>query len=147
MIHRGPTVLAMDCVLAGAETRRGRPLNSIVRCHRMQRGTFTVDSKLFEVRVGSLGREEYHFNGQLLEKRQSWKWESRRQFDIGTHRVEVVLGVKPNGFPFGRAYVDGELTAPELFSEREWRRPRIWRIAIALCVVLALIGITKLLQG
>ena len=30
-MHRGRTVLAMDCVLAGAETHRGRPLNSIVR--------------------------------------------------------------------------------------------------------------------
>jgi hypothetical protein len=29
--HRGRTVLAMDCVLAGAETRHGRPLNSVVR--------------------------------------------------------------------------------------------------------------------
>jgi Domain of unknown function (DUF4160) len=32
VVHRGRTVLAMDCVLAGAETRRGRPLNSVVRC-------------------------------------------------------------------------------------------------------------------
>jgi hypothetical protein len=31
--HRGRTVLAMDCVLAGAEWHRGRPLNSIVRLH------------------------------------------------------------------------------------------------------------------
>ena len=31
--HRGHTVLAMDCVLAGAEAHRGRPLNSVVRQH------------------------------------------------------------------------------------------------------------------
>ncbi len=30
-MHRAPTVLAMDCVLAGAETHRGRPLNWVVR--------------------------------------------------------------------------------------------------------------------
>ena len=29
-MHRGRTVLAMDCALAGAETHRGRPLNSVV---------------------------------------------------------------------------------------------------------------------
>ena len=32
-MHRGCTVLAMDCVLAGAEMHRGRPLNSVVRQH------------------------------------------------------------------------------------------------------------------
>jgi hypothetical protein len=31
--HRGRAVLATDCVLAGAETHRGRPLNSVVRSH------------------------------------------------------------------------------------------------------------------
>jgi len=34
-MHRGRTVLAMDCVLAGAEAHRGRPLNSAVRHHEM----------------------------------------------------------------------------------------------------------------
>jgi hypothetical protein len=29
--HRGRTVLAMNCVLAGVESHQGRPLNSIVR--------------------------------------------------------------------------------------------------------------------
>ena len=33
MVHRGRTVLAMDCVLAGAQKHRGRPLNSVVRRH------------------------------------------------------------------------------------------------------------------
>jgi hypothetical protein len=33
VVHRGRTVLAMDCALAGAEQHRGRPLNSIVRQH------------------------------------------------------------------------------------------------------------------
>jgi hypothetical protein len=32
-MHRGRTVLAMDCVLAGTEWRHGRPLNEIVRPH------------------------------------------------------------------------------------------------------------------
>jgi hypothetical protein len=32
--YRGRTVLAMNCVLAGAEWHRGRPLNSVVRRHR-----------------------------------------------------------------------------------------------------------------
>jgi hypothetical protein len=32
-MHRGRTVLAMDCVLAGAQWHRGRPLNSVVRQH------------------------------------------------------------------------------------------------------------------
>jgi len=31
--HRGRTVLAMDCVLAGAEWQHGRPLNWFVRAH------------------------------------------------------------------------------------------------------------------
>jgi hypothetical protein len=31
----GRTVLPMDCVLAGAERHRGRPLNEIVRSHQM----------------------------------------------------------------------------------------------------------------
>jgi len=31
--HRSRTVLAMDCVLAGAEAQHGRPLNSVVRAH------------------------------------------------------------------------------------------------------------------
>jgi hypothetical protein len=30
VVRRGRTVLAMDCVLAGAEMHRGRPLNSVV---------------------------------------------------------------------------------------------------------------------
>ena len=33
MAHRGRTVLARDCVLAGAEEQHGRPLNTIVRRH------------------------------------------------------------------------------------------------------------------
>jgi hypothetical protein len=33
--HRGRTVLAMDCALAGAETHRGRPLNAIVMRRRL----------------------------------------------------------------------------------------------------------------
>ncbi len=33
MTHRGRTVLAIDCVLAGAESHRARPLNSVVRRH------------------------------------------------------------------------------------------------------------------
>jgi hypothetical protein len=32
-MHRGRAVLAMDCVLAGAEWQHSRPLNSVVRCH------------------------------------------------------------------------------------------------------------------
>lgn len=35
MIHRGRTVLAMDCALAGAEWRCGRSLNSVVSRHPM----------------------------------------------------------------------------------------------------------------
>jgi hypothetical protein len=31
--HRGRTVLAMGCALAGAESRHGRPLNSVVSSH------------------------------------------------------------------------------------------------------------------
>ena len=31
MIHRGRSVLAMDCVLAGAERHGARPLNSIYK--------------------------------------------------------------------------------------------------------------------
>ena len=31
VVHRGRPVLAMDCVPAGAEMQRGRPLNSVVR--------------------------------------------------------------------------------------------------------------------
>ena len=31
VVHRGRTVLAMNCALAGAEGQRGRPLNEIVR--------------------------------------------------------------------------------------------------------------------
>ena len=34
MAHRGRTVLAMDCALAGAESHLGRPLNGIVRPQR-----------------------------------------------------------------------------------------------------------------
>jgi len=30
VMHRGRSVLAMDCVLAGAEWHCGRPLNSVV---------------------------------------------------------------------------------------------------------------------
>jgi len=33
VVPRGRTVLAMDCVLAGALMQRGRPLNSIVSRH------------------------------------------------------------------------------------------------------------------
>lgn len=40
MGHRGRTVLAMDCALAGAERQLGRPLNEIVRRHMKLRGTF-----------------------------------------------------------------------------------------------------------
>jgi hypothetical protein len=36
-MHCGRAVLAMDCVLAGAEAHRGRPLNSVVRRHRRSR--------------------------------------------------------------------------------------------------------------
>ncbi len=32
-MHRGRTVLAMDCVLAGAQGHRARPLNSVVSHH------------------------------------------------------------------------------------------------------------------
>jgi hypothetical protein len=32
-IHHGRCVLPMDCVLAGVEMHRGRPLNSVVRPH------------------------------------------------------------------------------------------------------------------
>jgi len=35
VIYRGRTVLAMDCVLAGAEGQRGRPLNWVVRWQRV----------------------------------------------------------------------------------------------------------------
>ena len=33
-MHCGRAVLAMNCVLASAESRRGRPLNSVVRLHQ-----------------------------------------------------------------------------------------------------------------
>ncbi len=32
-MHRGRIVLAMDCVVVGAQSQHGRPLNSIVRLH------------------------------------------------------------------------------------------------------------------
>lgn len=32
-MHRGRAALAKDCVLAGLESQRGRPLNSIVTRH------------------------------------------------------------------------------------------------------------------
>jgi len=35
VVHRGRTELAMDCALAGAEAQHGRPLNLVVRQHRM----------------------------------------------------------------------------------------------------------------
>src|SRR5688500_4199691 len=42
--HRGRTVLAMDCVLAGAEWQHGRPLNEIVRPHENMRSGNTGPS-------------------------------------------------------------------------------------------------------
>ena len=33
--RRGRTVLAVDCVLAGAQWHRGRPLNSVVEANDM----------------------------------------------------------------------------------------------------------------
>ena len=40
-MHRGRTVLAMDCALAGADWQHGRPLNSVVSLHMSQRGKHT----------------------------------------------------------------------------------------------------------
>jgi hypothetical protein len=51
MMHRGRTVLAMDCVLAGAETHRARPLNSVVSRH-------LKNSDLAISATGGIAREE-----------------------------------------------------------------------------------------
>jgi hypothetical protein len=47
--HWGRTVLAMDFVLAGAETQRGRPLNSV---------------------VGRLENGPCHFGGRINQQRE-----------------------------------------------------------------------------
>jgi hypothetical protein len=74
-MYRGRTVLAMDCVLAGAELQQGRPLNSVVSEHVMRlffvaalttcsmhclggeglTAKFTVDSRVLRCSPASFG--------------------------------------------------------------------------------------------
>jgi hypothetical protein len=115
----------------------------------MWRSEFIVDSKPFEVRIGWLGTERYLFDGKLLEKRRGWAFQSRRQFRVGTHDVLIELAVKQTGVPMGCAYLDGKLHVADLFQaqERKWFRPKAWRIALALLLVLSVVAMARYFKG
>ena len=57
-MHRGRTVLAMDCVLAGAEWQHGRPLNEIVSFHQKASGQLTQDQSTFSLHLSDIADEE-----------------------------------------------------------------------------------------
>ena len=52
-MHRGRTVLAMDCALAGARWHRGRPLNSVVS-HHVDPATKVTIRRVLAAAVGTV---------------------------------------------------------------------------------------------
>ena len=143
-MHRGRAVLAIDCVLAGLELQRGRPLNSIVRCH--VRATFALtdtSSDTFEVRCTWWGREEYLLNGELLDRRWSAALTDERQFHVGGHTVRIVLDARGKDY-IGRAFVDDTVRVAELYPSlkaRAAKKPFTWRAFAKTTFIWFVIGV------
>jgi hypothetical protein len=127
-------------------SHRGRPLNSVVRCH--VRATFAVtdaSKDIFEVRWSWWGREEYLLNGQLLEKHWSGAGEGERTFQVAGHVVRIAFSARGSEF-LGRAFVDGAIRVHELFPELKARlshRKFSWKSSaktIFIWLVIGLVG-------
>lgn len=78
--------------------------------------SFDVRGKPFKVDFSMFGLEKYYFNGELLKKRWSFKFNDRLTFDTDGGKVEIVVSLSPKSWST-QAYLDNELVVEELFPE------------------------------
>ena len=78
--------------------------------------SFDVRGKEFRVNFSLFGLEKYYFNGVLLKKRRTLKFNDRVIFDTDEGRIEIVVALSPNNWST-KAFLNNELIVEELFPE------------------------------
>ena len=143
MVQGGRTVRAFA---VGArdlrKCNRGRLFNGIVRCH-VATATFTLtesDPSAFEVRWSWWGREQYLYDGRMLQS--LWDlttFTGHRTFTVDGHLVRISWAAKDNFRT--RVHVDGNLRVDNLFPQLTLkRRPFSWSKWLKTVVIWMIIG-------
>ena len=78
--------------------------------------SFEVNGKEFKVDFSMLGSEKYYFNGVLLKKRRSYKFNDRLVFDTEEGEIEIAVSLSPKNWST-QAFFNNELIVEELFPE------------------------------
>jgi hypothetical protein len=103
-----------------------------------------------EVNYAWWGREEYHVDGRLIEKRWNASFSGQRRFRVGSHSVRIEVSQGQRQY-FTRVFVDDTLHVEELFPTakaqfQRWERLPyrvvvLWAVVIAVLVALSLSGV------
>ncbi len=78
--------------------------------------SFYVRGKEFKVDFSMFGSEKYYYDGELLRKRWSFKFNDRLIFDTAEGKIEISVSLSPKAWSI-QAFLDNELIVEELFPE------------------------------
>jgi hypothetical protein len=92
------------------------PLNRALGLQESMEASFDVNGKEFKVDFSMLGSEKYYFNGVLLKKRRSFKFNDRLVFDTEEGKIEIAVSLSPKNWST-QAFINNELIVEELFPE------------------------------
>ena len=82
--------------------------------------TFNLNGKEFKVELSFLGFEKYYYDGKLLKKRWSFKFNDSVLFEINGDTIEITVSVSLNHWSM-QVLKNGELVVEELFPELKKR--------------------------
>lgn len=77
---------------------------------------FDLSRKEFKVELSFLGFEKYYYDGKLLKKRWSFKFNDGVSFEIDSDIVEIVVSLSLNSWSM-QIFKNGGLVVDELFPE------------------------------
>jgi len=86
----------------------------------MMESTFDVNGREFKVEFSLLGHEKYSYDGRVLRKRWSFKFNDRLAFDIDGENIEIVVSLSRKSWSI-QAYKNNELLVKELFPKIKQR--------------------------
>lgn len=77
---------------------------------------FDVRGKEFRVNFSQFGLEKYYFNGVLLKKRRTLKFNDHIVFDTDEGRIEIVVALSPSSWST-QVFLNNELIVSEPLSK------------------------------
>jgi hypothetical protein len=92
------------------------PLNGALGLQKYMEASFDVNGKKFEVDFSLFGAEKYYYDGTLLKKRRSFKFNDRLVFDTEEGKIEIVVSLSTENWST-QAFINDRLIVDELFPE------------------------------